>query len=833
MTAFLPTTSSTWRQAIAAFAVLAAAAAAPAQQITSPEEHLGRPVGTDFELADWEEVSSWYWQIAEESPRVQTEVIGTTTEGRDFLLSVISSEENMARLDELKEYAAIIADPRGRTEEEKAQAVEDGRVILLISPQIHSTEAAGTEAAMQFIYLLVTSDEEPWASARENLVVGMFACTNPDGLDHVVHWYRENLGTPYEATGMLQLYQKYTGHDNNRDWFMLTQAETRIATEQLYSVWHPQVYWDIHQHGSRSSRFFVPPYRDPLNPNIDPAIVTGTNMIGSRAMLDMTRQGMTGISTGVTYDAWWTGGNRSTPARHNIIGILTEAASVDIATPLFLRPGDLNAPGHLRTYEPSNHFPVPWAGGWWRLSDIIDYKLAFGESLVGTLSRERTFWLQNALEAAERIIQQGRETGPRAWIIPSDNRDPDAVHRLVDVLLLSGIELHTAPEDFEADGRTYPSGSIVILRDQPYSAHVKDLFEVQRYPDSATPYDVAGWTLPHLLGVHRVEAMQPLDAEFDRVDSVEEAVATFEGSTFPAIPGWNAAAAHSGSWTEVFGRLSGGDSVQLATSGENAGQLITPAAGIADEDVLTADSLPRVGLYAPWAPSMDEGWMRWVFDTWEVPYVTVRNEQLRAGQLHDFLDVLIIPSIGARRLDEGRSPWSIPEEYARGLDPEGAAAIEEFVRTGGRLITLQSASNWAIDLLQLPVVDVTGESGNRSFSCPGSVLRAIPVTEEPLNSGLPHSISLFFSNSAAYRPMTADERQDERREDVEVTSLLKYASTRVLLSGWIREPQVIEGRDAWLHARYGEGEVHLFAFRPHYRAWSQGTFPLIFRAIVF
>ncbi|MBX3729619.1 MAG: peptidase M14 [Candidatus Sumerlaeia bacterium] len=809
--------------------MLLGAPPALAQHVTSPAEHLGRPIGTDFELADWNEVASYYWRLAEESPRVQTSKIGVSTEGRDFLLTLVSSEENLARIDEWRHHAAVLADPRGRTDAQKRAAVEQGRVILLVSPQMHSTEAAGTEAIMQFAWLLATSDDEPWALARQNLVVGIFPCTNPDGLDHTVHWYREHVGTPLEATGMLQLYQKYTGHDNNRDWFMLTQAETRIVSEQLYTVWRPQVYWDVHQQQQRTERFFVPPFRDPLNPNIDPAVTAGINVIGTRAVLDMTKRGLTGISTGVTYDMWWHGGNRSTPTRHNIIGLLTEAASVDIATPLFLRIADLRPPGALQSYEPSNLFIAPWPGGWWRLRDITEYQLAFGESLVGTLAREREFWLRNSLEIAERIIEQGRQSGPRAWIIPADNRDPDAVRRLLDALLRTGVEVHVAAEALQGDGRSYPAGSVVIQRDQPYAAHVKDLFEVQRYPKGDPPYDVAGWTLPLLMGVHRVEVMEAITADLQRVETAEVATAAFTSRRTAQGLAWSYSTAHSASWTAAFERLSAGNAIELRTSGDHAGMLVDAASESAPG--LRVNRLPRIGLYAPWSANMDEGWTRWVFDTWQVPYIAVRNEHLRAGRLHDFLDVLVIPSITQRLLDEGRPMGSIQDEFARGLAPEGAAAVEEFVRTGGRLVALDSACAWTIDLLQLPLVDVTAES--KGFSCPGSVLRAIPVAGEALNAGLPDSLALFFSSSSAFRDMTTKEREEARRDKVPVRTLLRYAPSRVLLSGWIEKPESIEGHAAWVHVRHGAGEVHLFGFRPQYRAWSQATFPLLFRAMLF
>ncbi|MHC5006418.1 MAG: M14 family metallopeptidase [Planctomycetota bacterium] len=810
--------------------------AAAAQPVTTPSQHLGRPLGADFELADWAEVSSYFTKLAQESPCVQTTQIGTSTEGREFLLSVISSPENLADLEQIKARAAVIADPRGHAENELADAVANGKVILLVSCALHATETAAPQLAMEFAHELATSDQEPWRSARQEIVVALFPTLNPDGLDHVVQWYRETVGTPYEASNLLKLYQYYAGHNNNRDWFMLTQAETRIVTEQLYSVWHPQVYWDIHQQGSRRERFFVPPFRDPLNPNLDPAIISGIDALGSRALLDMTSQGFSGISTGVSYDMWWNGGNRNVPVRHNIIGLLTEAASVRVATPVFLPRSELAGPRGLGEYGPSNRFPDPWPGGWWRLRNIIDYEMAFGRSLLGSLSRERTYWLHNALETSRRVIDRGRDGAPRAWIIPSDNRDPAAVRRIAEVLLLGGIELHTSAGEIQADGRTYPAGSIVIRRDQPYGSHVKDLFEVQRYPEGPPPYDVAGWTLPLLLGIRRVEVMQDLEADaLTRVASAQDAIEAFAGDprVVPDPTGlltsWS-----SLTWTALSQRLQGNETLTFLGTGDRAG-LFAPGPVIPDEgaDALVLREVPRIGVYSPWEGNMDEGWMRYVLDTFRIPYVTVRNEMLRAGELGDFLDVLIIPHARARTLDEGRAPGSVPDQFAGGLAPEGAIAVEEFVRRGGTLITLGSSCRWAADLLRLPVVDVTAEPDAEEFSCPGSVLRAIAADGHLTTAGLPASLAVFFSwGSSAWRPMTDDERREAGLNgDQSVETLLRYAPTRVLLSGWINRPDILEDHAAWLRARHGKGTAHLFAFRPQFRGWAQGTFHLLFRAI--
>ncbi len=808
---------------------------AAGQAVTTPQEHLGRPVGVDFELADWSEVSSYFRTLAEESARVQTTRVGTSTEGREFLLSVISSPDNLADLEQIRNWAAIIADPRERTEAEIQEAVSRGKVILFISCAMHATETAAPQFAMEFAYELATSEEEPWRTAREHLVVAIFPTLNPDGLDHVVEWYRETVGTPYEASGLLKLYQYYSGHDNNRDWFMLTQAETRIVTEQLYSIWRPQVYWDVHQQGSPRERMFIPPFRDPLNPNLDPAIISAIDALGSRALLDMTRSGLQGISTGVSYDMWWNGGNRNVPVRHNIIGLLTEAASVRIATPVFLPRRELSAPRGLEEYVPSNRFPDPWPGGWWRLRDIIDYEMAFGRSLLASLAREPQHWLRNSLETSQRVIRRGAEEAPGAWLIPSDNRDPAAVRRLVDVLLLSGVEMHVSDAALDADGRTYPRGTIVILREQPYGSHVKDLFEVQRYPKGEPPYDVSGWTLPLLLGIRRVEVMGDLDPQLRRVATVEEAVASFAGDprvpagTHDVLSSWS-----SDTWTTLLRRLDEGGSFTFVGGGDGAGLFTAGDAPNEDTPSVVLTAVPRVGLYSPWQGNMDEGWMRYVFDTTEIPYTTVRNEMLRAGRLDDFLDVLIIPHSRPGQLDRGRLEGSVPGQYAGGLAPEGAVAVEEFVRRGGTLITVGASCRWAVDLLRLPLVDVTSEPDAGEFSCPGSVLRAIPAEDDLLTAGLPASVAVFFARgSGAWRAMTESERTEAEVTDSRpVKTLLRFAPTRVLLSGWIREPRIIEDQGAWLALDHGAGRVHLFGFRPQYRAWSQATFSLLFRAIL-
>jgi len=798
-----------------------------AQRVATPEEHLGRPVGRDFELADWSEVSGYFRRLAAESPRVEVRTVGQTTEGLDFLLATITSERNLARIDELRAASKRLADPRGLGEEGRRALLAAAKPVLFVSIGMHSTETAAPQFGMELAHLLATSNEEPFKSAREELVVLVAPCLNPDGLDHVVSWYRETVGTPYESSGLLKLYQYYAGHDNNRDWFMLSQAETRMVTQLLYSEWFPQVYWDVHQQGSSRERLFVPPFRDPLNPNLDAGVIAGIGQLGTRALFDLTREGFTGVSTGVTYDMWWNGGNRNVPVRHNIIGLLTEAASVNIASPIFVPKTDLSAPGGLGGYAPSNRFPAPWPGGWWRLRDIIDYEHGFARSLLGSLAREPGLWLANALGAATRAVELAEHDAPRAWIVPSTNPDVAATRRLADSLLLGGVELFVADAEFTADGRTWPAGSIVIQRAQPYGQHVKDLFEVQRYPDGDPPYDVAGWTLPLLLGVRRVEVMESLELPaLRRVTTAEDAVAGIASG----IEGNLASSLDGDAWVEAFRRLARGETVGFVTgtADEDAGSFVLD--GSAGDVVLAG--MPRVGLYAPWSGSMDEGWARFALDTFGVPYTSVRNEMLRAGELAEFLDVLVIADVSGGQLDAGRSAGSVPAEYTGGLAPEGAAAVEQFVRAGGKLVAIDGSASWAIDLFDLPLEDVTRGEGAGEFSCPGSVLRTVPAEAAP-TAGLPNALAVFFSRSAAWKAKKKEEGAEVGANgERELQTLLRYAPTRVLLSGWIRSPETIADRAAWVRAKHGAGTVDLFAFRPQYRGWSQGTFQLLFRAIL-
>ena len=810
-------------------------ASADSEAALAPAASLQREIGTDFELADWSQVASYYQTLAAASPHVALKSIGKSTEGRDFLAAIISSEQNLQKLPELLRLSALIADPRRLSPEQREQVMAEAKVILFITPTMHSDEPAATEMAMQFSWQLATSNDEPWRSARDNVVVVVLPSLNPDGIDHIANWVRDHRGTPLEASPPPTLYHKYAGHDNNRDYFALNLIETRLLTQLLYRDFHPQVLWDVHQQGSRKERMFIPPYRDPLSPNIDPAIVAATNLIGTRAVLDMTREGLTGIASGTTYENWWNGGNRSTPARHNVIGLLTEAASVNMAAPIFLESSDLSDPLKRVATTPSHNYLIPWPGGWWRLRNIIEYELAFGRSLLASLNREPQLWLRNCLEAADRAVSEGKTGSPRAWLIPTTNRDVTAVKQLVDRLMAGGVEVHALATKAAFGGRTYPAGTLMIDRAQPYGRYAKDLFEAQTFPVDATAYDVTGWTLPLLYGVHRIAINESPPPEIVRIASAAQAVEGFPGAVLAEdqteVIG---SLADSGIWRGVVDRLNTGAALTVY-SRKSANEIVdwVVATG-AGQSLLKIPKLPRVGVYAPWTASIDEGWLRWTLEDSNIPYATLRNDTIAAARLKELCDVLIIPDLSTRGIEQGRLVGAADPQYAGGLSTEALAAITQFVAEGGKLITFDDSSRWAIDLFELPIIDASREGAG--VSCSGSLLRAISEKHR-IMAGAGPEIAIMFDDSSAWRAMTAEEIRkrnfDSGREAPVVTPLLTFPGNHLLLSGQIRNPDLLAHRSAWSMVNHGQGTIHLFGFRPHYRGWTRGTFTLLMRAIFF
>ena len=432
-------------------------------QIISPEEAIGFPIGADYKLARWETITGYLRSLAASSDRVVLEERGKTTEGLDFVLGLISSPENLANLDHYKAIQRKLANPQRHDLTELKQLAQEGKVVIMISCNIHSTEVASSQMSMELAYQLATENTPEIKEILENTILLLIPSANPDGLNMVIDWYERTVNTPYEGAPMPWLYHKYTGHDNNRDWFMLTQVETQLVTKILYEEWFPEVVYDVHQMGNRGARFVIPPYFHPVNPNIPPLLQRELSLIGAQMALDLTSQGFTGVLSNAVYDTWWHGGFRTVPYRHNMVGILTEAASVNIASPIF-QPR-LSLRGHRRglsEYAQQTNFPEPWPGGWWRLRDIIEYEKAAAYSIMLIAAKQKEMFLTNFYKMGLDAVEKGEGEPPRAFLVPTNQRDINTALKMLQILQRGGVQIHQANTIFTADTVEYPEGTYVV-----------------------------------------------------------------------------------------------------------------------------------------------------------------------------------------------------------------------------------------------------------------------------------------------------------------------------------------------------------------------------------
>lgn len=739
--------------------------------VPAPARVLGFEPGEDRKLAGWNQVVQYFRELDAASDRVLVEELGRTTLDRPFIAVTISAPENLQQLDHFRQIQQRLADPRHlANEEEVEKLIAEGKTVVLITFGIHSTEVGSTLSSLGVAHRLASEDTPPIQEILRQCIILLVPSLNPDGVDIVKQWYDRTLGTPYEGTSPPQLYHHYVGHDNNRDWYAFTQVETQLTIDKLHNVWHPQIVHDVHQMGSTGARIFVPPYIDPVEPNVDPLIVQGVNFMGTSMAWELTAQGLPGAVINAIYDAW-------TPARayqhyHGGIRILSETASARLATPITISPHQLEPGRNYDARQASWNFPMPWPGGEWRLRDIVRYMQTGVFALLGNAARHREYWLRNFYTTGQRALAR-REGKPYAFAIMEDrDTNPVGRARLIDILLRGGVEVHRILEYFDLFGQRLPPGTLLVFLHQPYSAFAKTLLERQRYPDlrqypggpPKPPYDVTAHTLPLLMGVP--------------VLAVEESMS--------------------------------GQFVQITQPPPVDRRRLLPA------------RVGRVGLYQSYSPSMDEGWTRWVFDQYKISYTVLHDADIRQGKLRSRFDVIIIPDHSPEAIFQGLPEGRYPPEYAGGLGAAGVTALRQFVEARGRLVALNRASDFAIEHLGLPVRNVLRGLKASSFYCPGSILQTHLDTTHPLAKGLPSESIAWFEGGGAF----------EARGDMQdVRVIARYGEGNPLLSGWMLGPEYLANKPALVEVKVGQGRVILFGFRPQYRGQSVATFLLLFNAL--
>jgi hypothetical protein len=820
-----------------------ATAAAP-----SPSDFLKFQVGADRKVADYRQIVSYFRALDAASPRVEVVSLGKTTLGEDMIMAVISSEANVANSKRLRDISRRLADPRGLSDADANALVREGRLILLITCNIHSTEIGASQMAMEWAHALATAEDAETKRRLDNVVLLLVPSLNPDGQVLETEWYRKNLGTRFEGSRMPWLYHHYTGHDNNRDWFMLTQKETRAMSRVMYHEWFPQVFLDEHQMGATTPRIFVPPYADPVDPDIHPLIWREVNLIGATMALRLEQAGKSGVIYGYSYDAYWPGGTKNTGWWKNMAGLLTEVASVRFATPVHVPAGEL-AGGRkgLIEYGAQTNFPNPWKGGWWRLRDIMDYERIASDAILETCADRREDFLKDMLARSRAAIAAA---GPReGYRLPADQADRPSAVQLARLMNEHNVEVYTAA-----------NGDFWIPLAQPYGKFVSEMFETQRYPEVklvpgreiVRPYDVSAWTLPLMMGVTAERGSVP--DGLARYRPIATPTVVPAGNAFAVAPGSpeNAKVVNSalrskgGVWLSRSVLAHGGRDWPAGTAFLD-GEAARAAAAVLPDSAVEWTALaalpsgleklraPRVGLYKPWAASMDEGWTRWVLEQYGFEPKGLDNKSVRAGKLVERFDAIVLPDVtreviaaGKPKREESDMQYfaELPPEYAGGLDKEGASALKSFVEAGGTLVAFDSACDYVIGEFNIPVRNALYKAKADDFSSAGSLVRLRVEPNHPVTYGLPAEVAAFLDDAVVFETALGG-------SEIERAVLAAYpdSSRDILLSGWIRGEDRLARRAAAVAVSYGKGKIVLLGFRPQHRAQTHATFPFVFNAL--
>jgi hypothetical protein len=821
-------------------------------QIPTPESVLGYRMGTARRLPDWGEIVGYYETLAAASDRVEVEQLGESTDGLPYIAVTVSSPENLDRRAELRAMLGRLYDPRGLSEDDEARIVEDGKVTAFLLCTQHSNEIGAALMTLELTAELATKDDPETREILDSVVTVIIPTHNPDGHQMTVEWYRKWLDTPYEGQPMPWLYHRYVGHDNNRDWFMLTQAETRLYAA-LHNRERPQLVFDMHQMQRDGARFMVPPFIDPLDPNQDPVIQQGFADLGTAIATRLTAAGKAGVATNIIFDNY--SPSLAYGNYHGSVDLLSEAASCLLATPVTIEEDKLK---HERGFDPKartwNH-PMPWKGGEWRLEDIVEYDRLAALAFLEHAARNRRQWLRNYAGVMRRTVEPKEDEKPYAFLIPAAQDDPGTAFELLETLSVGDVEIEEATGEFNANGVTWPAGTQVVRLAQPAGKYVKTLLEVQEYPNlrrwpdgpPSPPYDIAGHTLPLQMGVRAIQVDTPFEAEL-HVGEVERPKGRLDGT---GRLGWAISPRSNWSLLAVTRLMSSGFNVhRLAEEHGNlpAGSFVLPQQEgldavirtVAEEvgvDVVGLDApvelqalafeVPRIGVYQSWRPTIDEGWVRWVFEEYDLPYKTLHDSDVRQGSLRDRFDTIVLPQQkpedvlkGNPEKNQYKEPY--PPEYVGGLGQLGIDALREFVEAGGTLVAIDSACEVAIKQLYLPVRNVVEGLSEEEFYCPGSLLRVLVDPKHPLGFGLRRNEVALFMKSPVF----------ELGSGSGGTVVGSYPLYEPNLSGWILGSDKLAGKGALIEVPLGVGRVVLIGFRAQFRAQARGTYKVLFNAVL-
>jgi len=827
-------------------------------QIESPDVYLNTKIGEDRNLIDWKQISDYFKYISEKSPRIELQKLGHSTLGKPFYLVIISSRQNIADLEKFRSMQKQIAWPELLDENNKEKLIVEARAVVLITLNIHSTEIASSQESVELAYELATSQDERIQNILNNVIILLVPSLNPDGQQMVVDWYREYKGTPYEGSRLPKLYHPYAGHDNNRDWHYFNLQESRLVADVLYKQWFPEVVFDQHQMGSSGPRLFVPPYSDPVNPNIPAVLTSEVNLIGSKIVSDLHDMDLSGIVTGTIFNAYFQGTMSKTPLWHNMVGILSEAASCRIATPVYFPYGSLNSFGpDLPEYKVQTNFLNPWRGGWWGIRNIIEYEKAATYSLLDVVANYRKKFIANFYNLNSKNIVNGSTEKPYGFFIPKEQNDHSVLALMLKKLNNAGVRIDRVEKEFTFGEKIITSGSYYISCAQPVRNYIIDLFKKQNYPHlilypngpPLQPYDVTTWNMPLQMGIQVIENTHERDIDVKRLNNFVIISGSTNGNGkyiyFSPNSNWSAPLALTflQQGKKVWRFTEKTDSFQLGSfvienENKNNVQLIN-SKGI---DCILSDKLqvnkitplrlPEIGIYQAYSASMDEGWTRLVMDDYNIPYKSLNNSDIITGAGIKNIDVLILPSMSTSNIvmglqnrksrDKKIGDVIIPPKYRGGLGKKGIAEILQFVQNGGKLLAIDRSINFAADSLHLPVKILNKSIERKQFYIPGALLSLNLQDGYIINSGMGERSNVFFTDSSPIMKLLP--------YNYEILTPAIYPEHDILASGWALGESRLGNKVAIADIPVGRGNVILFGFSPLHRAQTFANFKFIFNS---
>ena len=847
--------------------------------LTRPADYFGFEPGSDKKLFDYGELTGYLQKLDGESPRIKMEEIGNSPMGKPMYIAFISAPGNISRLQAMKKVNRELALNPAIPSDTLDRMVKEGKVFLLATLSMHSGEVGPSQSAPLIAYDLASTKDEKKLEWLENVVYMMVPCHNPDGMDMVVENYQKHLGTQYEAASLPRVYHKYVGHDNNRDFVILSQEDNRAISRIYSQTWFPQVMVEKHQMGSTGTRYFVPPNHDPIAENVPAGVYSWAGVFGQHMATDMTGEGLAGVSQHYMFDDYWPG-STETCIWKNVIGFLTECASCRTATPVYVEPTELSVGGKgLSEYKKSVNMLLPWEGGWWRLGDIVQYEVVSTMSILKTASLYREDILRFMNTMCRQQVEKGKSEAPCYYIFPSRQHDPGEMVDLVNLMKEHGVNCYELTSDLVLEGKNYHRGDVVIPLAQPFRPFIKEVLEAQEFPERhytpggelIKPYDIATWSLP----LHRQVEMDEIGTRSTELEGHLSLIGGEYDLSTPIdiqVHALILPASANRSFRAAFKALGEGLRVErLNTDIELSGEsyekgsfLVYYDAGkkeawdrvreqlnfspglVSNKRALNARpvEMPRIALVESYFHDMDAGWTRYIFDTYHIPFTVLHPDEIPEAELSDEFDVIVFPDndknvlmTGKRKSGDTYYVADYHPDYVEGMGEEGFENVMAFTGNGGIIVAWGRSVSLFDGLLkikdgeeeeeefQLPFNNISSTLSGEGLYVPGSLLKVELTPDHPLTLGMPEHVGVFSRGRPVFRTSIPVFDMDRR-------VIGSFPEKEILMSGYAEEEKKLGNKAAMIWMKKGTGQYVFYGFYPQFRASTQATFKLLFNALL-